>query len=296
VRTSFPAPLWMPRPSSRGGTRRSHRAAAASDAGHRARLGCFSCRCRCLHRRAHARSAGSSLLPLVVVAPPPSWPRHRHVHVPARACVDTPSSCSCAPCTHVRLPGGSRSDLWPLFPCVRPRREAIRRRISRRPRRGELLTPRARASGHHQVRTPFLVNARADPRRPWPPQPRRRAALPLSAGGAAHPRTFATPPLALCFRARTHTCVHREYASHPPVLGPRRARGQMRRVVPPPCRPWLQPRRAGLPLLGRFFSSPSDPVGHRGPRRGTCCPGAVEPRRRRDHPEPPLLWGISPST
>jgi hypothetical protein len=44
------------------------------------------------------------------------------------------------------------------------------------------------------------------------------------------------------------------------------------------------------------FSSPSKPVGHRGPRRGTCCPGAVEPHRRRDHPEPLLLWGISPST
>jgi hypothetical protein len=41
VTPSFPCPLWTPRPSSRGGIRCSHRAAAASDAGLRAKLGSF---------------------------------------------------------------------------------------------------------------------------------------------------------------------------------------------------------------------------------------------------------------
>jgi hypothetical protein len=57
----------------------------------------------------------------------------------------------------------------------------------------------------------------------------------------------------------------------------------------------LNPQRQ-CSLSRPSFSSPSKQVGHCGPCHGTRCPGAVEPHRRRDHPEPPLLWGISPST
>jgi hypothetical protein len=102
------------------------------------------------------------------------------------------------------------------------------------------------------------------------------------------PFSFVLVPPSL--RAHPHAPRERE---PPPALDPHRAWGQNRRATPPakasnsPCR--CSPSRPS-------FSSPSEPVGYRRPHRGARCPGAVEPRRRRHHPETPLLWGNSPST
>jgi hypothetical protein len=138
VRTSFPCPLWTPRPSSRGGTRCSHRATAPPPVMPAFEPGweVFSCRCCCqLHRvRVVALFVSwflgppyraSPLLATVVA-------RCRRIRVHACTQAGSPPLRGCAP-QHARILAGEvQAGPLVLFPLRRtsPRRYTLARRVA----------------------------------------------------------------------------------------------------------------------------------------------------------------------
>jgi hypothetical protein len=95
----------------------------------------------------------------------------------------------------------------------------------------------------------------------WSPtgrgDPSRSDKLPSVRRGRRAPHAFARFFTRACDseRAHTHACA-RGFAQHLPVLGPRRAKGQTRRVVLLSHRPRLQPRHAYLPPSRSCFFLP----------------------------------------
>jgi hypothetical protein len=196
VRTSFPCPLWTPRPSSRGerDARTAplrRRVAAAGDAVHGARLGCFSCRCRRLHQ--HARTVCRPILVSLRCRSTTAALTHCHgpdagafafSHVPElerRLCAVV------HPSTHPRYPKKARLGLWPFpFPCAGPHRDVAPVCSLRRqgPRRGGLPHARGRRGGEHCL-CGRVVHAS-------PPVFSHKCLRPCPAAGPCSP-----PPLAL---------------------------------------------------------------------------------------------------
>jgi hypothetical protein len=284
----------MPWPSSRGGTRRSLRAAAARDAGHLARLGWFSCRCRRLHQRARAVCLPSlALLAVVchtVLAADVTRCRRVRVHACVRA--GTSPSRRCAPPARAR-PSPEGED-GPLAPFLAPDLDvAFLSAAPPWPRRGCLLRARSRREGsavllvgectpRHQ---PPLQHTRvcARLRFPWPPPPMAPAwTLSWSPPCLFTANVRPKPESLTSTRARTQAHARaRKFArlltredTRPPAANRLRADA----AVPTPAS--TSPRRSP-PFLGCVPSSPAtrgDPLrlAKRGrlPRRREVSPPA----------------------
>jgi hypothetical protein len=190
-------------------------------------------------------------------------------------------------CTRTRTPGRARS---PFCQFTAPRR-ARRRSALHGLRCHRRVRLSACTPGRRRVCVPIREQASMEPRRPWQPQPLRRARIFLS-WHAAHPRAFARPSSCAC--ASGHAHAHACTRECKPPASARSSSSQRCCVDPPPHRLWprplltvnscikvrldLQADKSPVVVNGPFFPRVVNP---RYRIRGTMCNARIQSSKAR---------------